>query len=97
MHQWTNFAVIFVYFSFFKVSCDAPQHCCENGDQGCEGRCIPASWINDDEEDCDDGSDEKGILAVFSNTSFSLRIIEYLHFIQHILAISNKEGNSPTE
>ena len=44
-----------------KVECDAPQHCCKNGNQGCEGKCIPELWINDGEEDCDDGSDEKGM------------------------------------
>jgi len=43
------------------VTCDAPRHCCQNGDQGCEGRCIPESWINDGDEDCDDGSDEKKV------------------------------------
>jgi low density lipoprotein-related protein 2 len=46
-------------FAFSKVRCDAPQHCCKIGEQGCEGRCIPESWIKDDKEDCDDGSDEK--------------------------------------
>ena len=52
-------------FVFSKVRCDAPQHCCKIGEQGCEGRCIPESWIKDDEEDCDDGSDEKGTCSVF--------------------------------
>ena len=52
-------------FVFSKVTCDAPQHCCKIGDQGCEGMCIPESWINDDEEDCDDGSDEKGTCSGF--------------------------------
>ena len=47
------------------VSCDAPQYCCKNGDQGCDGRCIPESWIQDGKEDCDDGSDEKGTCTVF--------------------------------
>ena len=49
---------IYKFFFFLKVSCYAPQHCCKNGDQGCEGRCIPESWINDGEGDCDNGSDE---------------------------------------
>ena len=44
-----------------KATCDAPHHCCQNGDQGCEDKCIPDEWINDGEEDCDDGSDEKGM------------------------------------
>ena len=52
-------------FVFSKVRCDAPQHCCKIGDQRCEGMCIPESWINDDEEDCDDGSDEKGTCSGF--------------------------------
>ena len=48
-----------------KVPCDAPRYCCQNkvipnGDQVCEGMCIPESWINDGDEDCDNGSDEKG-------------------------------------
>ena len=43
-----------------KVTCDAPRHCCQNGRYGCEGICIPGSWIDDGEKDCDDGSDEKG-------------------------------------
>jgi hypothetical protein len=47
-----------------KVKCDAPRHCCQNGDQGCEGRCIPELWTNDNEKDCDDGSDEKSTCNV---------------------------------
>ena len=53
------FLVIPNVFFFSKVRCDAPRHCCKNGDQGCEGRCIPESWIKDGGKDCDDGSDEK--------------------------------------
>ena len=52
---------VFTYqFYFSKVTCDAPRHCCLNGDQGCKGKCIPESWTNDGAEDCDDGSDEYG-------------------------------------
>ena len=52
---------IFIDLSYLpKVKCDAPRHCCQSGENGCEGRCIPESWIIDGEEDCDDGSDEKG-------------------------------------
>ena len=43
-----------------KVTCDAPRHCCQNGRHGCEGKCIPVSWIDDGVKDCIDGSDEKG-------------------------------------
>ena len=50
-----------------KVTCDAPQHCCENVDQGCKGRCIPESYINDGGQDCDDGSDEKGTCSFLCN------------------------------
>ena len=50
--------ICLIYLS--KVTCDAPRHCCQNGDGGCEGRCIPESWIDDGDKDCDNGSDEKG-------------------------------------
>ena len=53
--------ICLIYLS--KVSCDTPRHCCQNGDQGCEGRCIPESWIDDGDKDCDDGSDEKGMCS----------------------------------
>ena len=46
---------------FSLVNCDAPRFCC-NHDQtgrGCTGRCIPESWLNDGQESCDNGSDEK--------------------------------------
>ena len=53
--------VFFIDLSFlFTVICDAPEYCCQNGDQGCEGQCIPESWLDDGEKDCENGSDEKG-------------------------------------
>ena len=42
--------------------CDPPMFCCKYGDmgeQGCQGLCIPDSFINDNETDCSDGSDEQ--------------------------------------
>ena len=75
-----------------KVICDKPRHCCQYGDKvcsgghcsrGCEGRCIPESWILDGEKDCDDGLDEKGmccfvyckvfITTLVLNTSLPIR------------------------
>ena len=73
-----------------KVPCDAPRYCCQNkvipnGDQVCEGMCIPESWIDDGDKDCDDGSDEKGtcsflcmyckvqITTLVSNTSLPFK------------------------
>ena len=56
-----------------KVPCDAPQHCCQNGDQGCEGKCIPEKWIDDGEKDCDDGSDEKGTCSFLCTVKFELQ------------------------
>ena len=51
----------FIDLSFLSTDyCYAPQFCCQNGDQGCEGQCIPELWIKDGEDDCDDGSDEYG-------------------------------------
>jgi hypothetical protein len=29
------------------------------GDQGCQGKCIPDGWINDNQTHCSDGSDEQ--------------------------------------
>ena len=64
--------LMFLLISSFlsKVTCDAPRHCCQKGDQGCEGKCIPESWTNDGEEDCNDGSDEYGrwkVIVFFSS------------------------------
>jgi hypothetical protein len=56
-----------------KVTCDAPQHCCQNGRHGCEGICIPESWINDGQNDCNDGSDERG------TCSFVYRKVNFLY------------------
>ena len=80
-----------------KVICDKPRHCCQYGDKvcsgghcsrGCEGRCIPESWILDGEKDCDDGLDEKGmccfvyckvfITTLVLNTSLPIRKVKPL-------------------
>ena len=66
-----------------KVPCDAPRHCCKKGDQVCEGRCIPESWIDDGQNDCKDGSDERGICKVrittlVLNTSLPIRKVKTL-------------------
>ena len=64
MNHWIHNNEILDVFTdqFFssKVTCDAPRHCCQSVDQGCEGKCIPESWINDGAEDCENGSDEYG-------------------------------------
>ena len=45
--------------------CDANQFQCQSGickhrkNPDCEGQCIKRSWVNDGEEDCTDGSDER--------------------------------------
>ena len=44
--------------------CEAPKFCCESGvqgDQECQGRCIPQFWINDGKKNCDNGLDEEVI------------------------------------
>ena len=47
-----------------------------NGDQGCEGKCIDEYFIMDGNEDCDDGSDEKGMwkFKIFARLICILRI-----------------------
>ena len=48
----------------FVVVCEAPKFCCESGiqgDQECQGCCIPDDWINNGEKDCDNGLDEEVI------------------------------------
>ena len=66
-----------------KVPCDAPRHCCQKEDQVCGGMCIPESWIDDGQDDCKDGSDERGICKVrittlVLNTSLPIRKVKTL-------------------
>ena len=70
--QFSNLLLICL-ISLSKVTCDAPQHCCQNGNQGCEGKCIPEGWIDDGEKDCDDGSDEKGTWSFLCTIKFELQ------------------------
>uniref|UniRef100_A0A8C6SYU3 Uncharacterized protein n=1 Tax=Neogobius melanostomus TaxID=47308 RepID=A0A8C6SYU3_9GOBI len=42
-----------------RHTCPAPRSSCEPGEFTCAGgRCIPADWVCDNEDDCGDGSDE---------------------------------------
>ena len=49
------------------VECNAKNFCCGSrieGDQECQGRCIPKRWINDGRDDCDNASDER-VIGIF--------------------------------
>ena len=49
--------------SYPTVACDAPRFCCSSGlqgDQECLGQCIFLRKINNGDNDCSNGSDEKG-------------------------------------
>ena len=43
-------------------ACDAPNFCCWSGvqgDQKCIGQCVSAHYLNDGENDCLNGADER--------------------------------------
>ena len=50
--------------------CDADQFHCKNVPEYYDDDpCIPNDWVNDGEEDCEDGSDEtKGLLSIVYST-----------------------------
>jgi hypothetical protein len=47
-------------FSASSGGCDPGNYRCQSGD-----KCIPASWICDNENDCDDGDDEQTCCTSF--------------------------------
>ena len=55
-----------IFFSFFKIatSCGPNQFECKTGickytdNDNCYGSCIKSDWVQDNESDCTDGSDE---------------------------------------